>query len=139
MVIIALMNRRGELRFRFAGEFSKRSEARPQKVELGVQSRDSPKFKTPSGLTTNCPSPPKTPAPSMHVACNRHLSPGMGCWQSHGQPDSLKQTPTMYLTGTPNPCHATIGVPAPLLQHELPGCCIRVRHRSFCLPPSRYI
>ena len=135
-MIIALMNRRGELRFRFPGEFSKRSKARLQTVELGVQSRDSPKFKTPSGLTTNCPSPPKTPASSMHVACNRHLPPGMDVGRAMGNLTALKQTPTMYLTGTPNPCHVTIGVPTPLLQHE---CCIRVRHRSFCLPPPRYI
>ena len=47
--------------------------------------------------------------------------------------------PTMHLTGTPHPCHVTIGAPTPLLQHELSRCCIRVRHRSFCLPPPRYI
>lgn len=47
--------------------------------------------------------------------------------------------PAMHLTGTPNPCHVTIGVPTPLLQHELSRCSIRVRHRSFCLPPPRCI
>jgi hypothetical protein len=51
------------------------------------------KSKTPSGLTTNCPSPPKTPAPSMHVACNRHLSPGMDVGRAMGNLTASSRRP----------------------------------------------
>lgn len=53
-------------------------------------------------IRTNCPLPPKTPTPSMHFACNRHLSPGMDVGRAMGNPTASSK-PTMHLTGTPNP------------------------------------
>ena len=85
-MIIALMTRRVELRFRFAGEL-RVCEARPQKVELGVQSRDYPKLKTPSGLTTNWFTSKNTCF--IHACRLQQASAARnGCWQSLGQPDS---------------------------------------------------
>ncbi len=141
VVIIALMNRRGELRFRSAGEFRSEAKRGHQKVELGAGSRDFSKFKTSSGLRNQNQFPfASENTNSVHARRLQQASVARnGCWQSHGQTRQPQANPRMHLTGTPNPCHVTIGVPTPLLQHELSRCSIRVRHRSFCLPPPRCI